>query len=112
MTTTVTTHILDTALGSPAAGVPVSLQLWADNAWQDLADAVTGPDGRITGFPPVDAAEPAFCRLLFSVGDYLVTHHEAAFFPEVTVAFVAEPGQSYHVPLLLSPFGYMTYRGS
>ena len=51
-------------------------------------------------------------RLLFAVGDYLVTHHEAAFFPEITVAFVAEPGQHYHVPLLLSPFGYTTYRGS
>jgi hydroxyisourate hydrolase len=112
VTTTVTTHILNTALGQPAAGVPVSLQLWSDSTWQDLGDAVTGPDGRITGFPPVGAADPAFCRLLFAVGDYLVTHHAAAFFPEITVAFTVEPGGTYHVPLLLSPFGYTTYRGS
>jgi 5-hydroxyisourate hydrolase len=110
--TTVSTHILDTAHGGPAAGVPVGFDLWAGNAWQRLGDAVTGPDGRITGFPPVEGDAPAYCRLLFAVDDYLVTHYSTAFFPEITVAFVAEHGEHYHVPLLLSPFGYSTYRGS
>ena len=110
--TSVSTHILDTALGRPAAGVPVGLECWAGNAWQDVGGAVTGPDGRITGFPPVETFATAPCRLLFAVRDYLVTHHQTGFFPEITIAFVAEPGQHYHVPLLLSPFGYTTYRGS
>jgi 5-hydroxyisourate hydrolase len=108
----VSTHILDTARGRPAAEVPVSLDVWADGGWQRLGDAVTGPDGRVAALPEVEVDGPVFCRLHFAVGDYLVTHHEAAFFPEVTVAFVAEQGEHYHVPLLLAPFGYSTYRGS
>jgi len=84
MKITVSTHILDTALGRPAAGVPVTLD----------------PDATATA------------RLVFAVRDYLVASHGQAFFPEVTVVFTVGPGEHYHVPLLLAPFGYSTYRGS
>ena len=110
--TSVSTHVLDTARGRPAAGVPVRLDQWGPDGWWRLGEAVTGPDGRVTGLPPVGADEPVSCQLVFAVEEYLVTHHGAAFFPEVTVAFVAQPGEHYHVPLLLAPFGYATYRGS
>jgi hydroxyisourate hydrolase len=110
--TTVTTHILDTARGRPAAGVPVSLGVWASGGWQNAGSQVTDTDGRVAGLPAVDLAAPAPCRLVFAVGDYLAAQHGAAFFPEITVAFTAGPGEHYHVPLLLAPFGYSTYRGS
>ncbi len=110
--TSVSTHILDTARGHPAAGVPVSLDVWAGGSWQRHGDAVTGPDGRAAALPAVDAEGPVTGRLVFAVREYLVRNHGAAFFPEITVAFVAEPGEHYHVPLLLAPFGYATYRGS
>jgi hydroxyisourate hydrolase len=110
--TTVSTHILDTARGRPAAGVPVRLDQWGPDGWWRLGEAVTDRDGRVTGLPPVGADEPVSCQLVFAVEEYLVTHHGTAFFPEITVAFVAQPGEHYHVPLLLAPFGYWTYRGS
>ena len=111
--TSFSTHILDTARGRPAEGVPVSFAVWANGGWQRLGgESVTGPDGRATDLPEVKTDSPLTCRLVFAVEDYLVTHHGAAFFPEVTVAFVAQPGEHYHLPLLLTPFGYATYRGS
>jgi 5-hydroxyisourate hydrolase len=131
--TSVSTHILDTTRGRPAAGVPIALDIWADGGWQRLGESVTGTDGRTSALPafdlpgppglpaphglrsPSDLAPPpgrATCRLVFAVGDYLVAHHGAAFFPEITVVFAAEPGEHYHVPLLLAPYGYSVYRGS
>ena len=109
---TVSTHILDTARGRPAEGVPVTFDVWDDGEWQRVGKAETGPDGRVTSLPPAGAAGPASCRLIYAVRDYLVRVHGAAFFPEVTVVFEAGPGEHYHVPLLLAPFGYSTYRGS
>ena len=116
--TSVSTHILDTTRGRPAAGVPIALDAWADGDWQRLGESVTGADGRASALPALDPPAspglpgPATCRLVFAVGDYLVAHHGAAFFPEITVAFAAEPGEHYHVPLLLTPYGYSVYRGS
>ena len=72
----------------------------------------TGPDGRITDLPPLGPDGPATARLVFAVRDYLLASHGTAFFPEITIAFTAGPGEHCHVPLLLSPFGYATYRGS
>jgi 5-hydroxyisourate hydrolase len=123
----VSTHILDTARGRPAADVPVALDIWADSGWQRLGESVTGADGRIGDLPAFEPPAPpgpphphgspappegAACRLVFAVRGYLVAHHGAAFFPEITVAFAAGPGEHYHVPLLLSPYGYSVYRGS
>jgi hydroxyisourate hydrolase len=110
--TGVSTHVLDTARGRPAAGVPVSLDTWTGSGWQRLGESVTGPDGRAGDLPAPALAGPVPCRLVFAVRDYLAGAHGAAFFPEVAVTFVAEPGEHYHLPLLLSPYGYSVYRGS
>jgi 5-hydroxyisourate hydrolase len=98
------THVLDTAVGRPAAGVPVRLELRDSPAagWRTIADGHTDDDGRLTGLA---TAEPGVYRLIFEVG--------GEFYPEVTVAFrVAAAADHYHVPLLISPYGYSTYRGS
>jgi hydroxyisourate hydrolase len=110
--TTISTHILDLTAGRPAAGVPVSLDIWSSGTWVPAGGSVTGPDGRITDLPRLDPDTPATARLVFAVRDYLVASHGSAFFPEITISFTAQPGEHYHVPLLLSPFGYSTYRGS
>ena len=101
--TTVSTHILDTALGRPAAGVPVTLDVWSGGTWV--------PSGPVTD-PPLDQEAPATARLIFAVREYLLATHGTAFYPEITVVFAAGSGEHYHVPLLLAPFGYSTYRGS
>jgi 5-hydroxyisourate hydrolase len=101
------THILDTSLGRPAPDVPVRLEVRGDGGWQHISDACTDADGRIAGWG-VEAA--GVYRLVFGTSDYL---GRDAFYPEIVVAFrVADPAEHYHVPLLLSPFGYSTYRGS
>lgn len=110
--TGISTHVLDTARGRPAERIPVSLDIRAADTWRRIAESVTGPDGRVADLPVPGLAGPVSCRLVFAVHGYLVAHHGGAFFPEVAVVFVAEPGQHYHLPLLLSPFGYSVYRGS
>jgi 5-hydroxyisourate hydrolase len=105
----ITTHVLDTAQGRPAAGVTVTLEQGPD--WTEVGSGRTGDDGRLAelGSP----AEPGAYRLRFSTGAYFEATGTPAFFPEVTVQFtVGRPEEHFHVPLLLSPFGYSTYRGS
>ncbi|HUL24803.1 MAG TPA: hydroxyisourate hydrolase [Streptosporangiaceae bacterium] len=109
---TVSTHILDTARGRPAAGVPVTLETGDGSGWRGLGGSATGADGRIGDLPAFEPPGPVSCRLVFAVGDYLLAQHGRAFFPEITVVFAAGPGEHYHVPLLLSPYGYSVYRGS
>jgi 5-hydroxyisourate hydrolase len=105
----ITTHVLDTAQGRPAAGVAVTLERGPD--WTEIGSGRTGDDGRLTEFGPVDATGPY--RLRFDTGAYFAAAGVSAFFPEVTVEFTVErPEEHHHVPLLLSPFGYSTYRGS
>ena len=100
----ITTHILDTAKGRPAAGVPITLFRDRDV----LFDGVTDDDGRARVLEP-DRVKPGTYRLVFDTGAYNPT----GFFPEATIVFrVDDITQHYHVPLLLSPFGYATYRGS
>ena len=107
---TVTTHVLDTALGRPAAGVPVRLERPGDPA--PVASGATDADGRIQELGP-DALPPGVYRLVFDTGAYFARDQRRAFYPEVSVTFVIEEGGAhYHVPLTLSPFGYSTYRGS
>jgi 5-hydroxyisourate hydrolase len=108
----ITTHVLDTSRGCPAAGVPVMLERAADSAWQPVGRGTTDADGRAGGLlsSPPDAGR---YRLTFDTGAYFRAVGLADFYPEVTVTFVVERGEEhYHVPLLLSPFGYSTYRGS
>ncbi|HEY1375837.1 MAG TPA: hydroxyisourate hydrolase [Gemmataceae bacterium] len=108
----VSTHVLDTARGRPAAGVAVSLEALADGTWQGLARGTTDADGRIAALLPGGPPAAGDYRLRFATGDYLRGQGGAAFYPEVVVHVRLEPGMKYHLPLLLSPFGYSTYRGS
>ncbi|MDN5856640.1 MAG: hydroxyisourate hydrolase [Actinomycetia bacterium] len=108
---TVTTHVLDTALGQPAAGVPVSLER-LDAALTTIAEGATDGDGRVGELGP-DRLEPGPYQLSFDTDAYFAATGRTGFFPEVTIAFtIADGGEHYHVPLLLSPFSYSTYRGS
>jgi 5-hydroxyisourate hydrolase len=105
----ITTHILDTARGRPAAGVPVQLDRLDGDFWRTIGHDVTNDDGRARGLTAGEVA-PGTYRLRFETGVYL---GEGAFYPFVEVVFTVQgPGGHYHVPLLLSPVGYSTYRGS
>ncbi|HEX8304362.1 MAG TPA: hydroxyisourate hydrolase [Jatrophihabitans sp.] len=102
------THVLDAVHGRPAHGVPVRLEHRGPGGWIALAERVTGADGRIADLSTGLAA--GSYRLVFDTESYLGPQ---AFYPEVVISFRVEgAGQHYHVPLLLSPFAYSTYRGS
>ncbi|MBI1797810.1 MAG: hydroxyisourate hydrolase [Candidatus Eisenbacteria bacterium] len=111
----ITTHVLDTAAGRPARGVPVRLDVRADGkGWVTLAERTTDADGRVqdllAGGARLDAGR---YRLTFGTGAYFAAQGVATFFPEAAVEFeITDATQHYHVPLLVSPFGYSTYRGS
>ena len=111
---TISTHVLDTALGTPAAGVGIELSRLDDSGdWTAIGGGETDSDGRLAGL--VDAATTlaaGTCRLRFDVDGYLSRDGRSGFYPWADVVFRLETGQHYHVPLLLSPFGYSTYRGS
>ena len=111
----ITTHILDTSLGLPGAGVRVVLERETHPAdWQEVADGTTDEDGRINDLLSVDEVFPlGHYRLVFNTGAYFLMRDIECFFPQITISFVVkDENQHYHVPLLLSPFGYSTYRGS
>ena len=110
----VTTHVLDTARGRPAVGVPVALETRVGSEWTPLANGATNADGRAANLvTPAVKFERGVYRLRFDVAAYFRAQGVEAFYPEVCVTFeVRDPGEHYHVPLLLSPYGYTTYRGS
>jgi 5-hydroxyisourate hydrolase len=111
----ITTHVLDLVHGRPARGIAVRLEHHAaGRGWVKLSDRVTDEDGRVGDLTPVDGKiEAGRYRLTFETGAYFAARHEPAFHPEVIVVFeVADPSRHHHVPVLLSPFGYTTYRGS
>jgi 5-hydroxyisourate hydrolase len=107
----ITTHVLDTARGRPAAGVPVRLERRAGQGWAIVGTGATDDDGRARELVPDGVRlEAGAYRLRFDTSAYLGPD---AFFPEVLLIFtVTTPEEHHHVPLLLSPFGYSTYRGS
>jgi len=109
----ISTHVLDTARGRPAAGVAVSLALRTEEGWTELAAAPTDADGRVADLLPGNVKRAAGTyRLRFDVDGYFAAQGVAAFYPYVEVVFTVRDDRPYHVPLLLSPFGYSTYRGS
>ena len=109
---TLSTHVLDAAAGLPAAGVRVTLDRRDRNGWQPLGEAVTDGDGRVRDLAPGGLGVGVH-RLVFATGDYFAATGQTGFYPEVPVVFdVTDPGRHYHVPLLLSPFAFSTYRGS
>ena len=110
----ITTHILDTARGCPAQGVHIRLcQLNSEGGYSLLAEGVTDADGRIRDLLAPGSLEAATYRMLFSTGPYFEAQGIDPFYPEAQITFaVHHPEQHYHIPLLLSPYGYSTYRGS
>jgi 5-hydroxyisourate hydrolase len=108
----ITTHVLDTARGQPAAGVAVRLERVSGAGLEEIGRASTDADGRVRDIGPERLAAGTY-RLVFGTAAYFAQQRTAAFFPEVAVTFTVDgEAQHYHVPLLLSPFGYTTYRGS
>lgn len=105
---TLSTHVLDISLGKPAKGIKVTLEQGADI----LGTGVTDADGRV---PEIKASAPTRAgvyRLRFLIDDYFTAAGRDSFFTEITVNFRLGENEHYHVPLLISPFGYSTYRGS
>ena len=110
----ITTHILDTSTGKPAANVAVTLDFLQDGDWKSVGSGRTNSDGRVP-----DLINDGFefqsgqYRIEFAVSEYFETSNTEAFYPYVRIVFIVKDEQShYHVPLLLNPFGYSTYRGS
>ncbi len=121
----VSTHILDTSIGRPAEGVAISLEArsGSDARWTALGGSATDADGRCKDLPALPEGT-THVRLGFETEAYFTkkqaeeqqdaprVRDSGAFFPEVAITFAVEPGEHYHVPLLLNPFGYSVYRGS
>jgi 5-hydroxyisourate hydrolase len=110
----VTTHVLDTSRGRPAAGVPITLAIRDGADYRELGSGATDADGRLRTLLPADAPLAAGdYRIRFDTGAYFRASGVEGFYPEVTIVFtVRESAGHYHVPLLISPYGFSTYRGS
>jgi 5-hydroxyisourate hydrolase len=110
----ISTHVLDLSTGTAAAGVEVTLELWSEGeGWWVMGSATTDDDGRLRELlPPGRRLLPGTYRLTFGAGAYFRTRGVESFHPEVAVVFrVRDAAQHHHVPLLLAPWGYSTYRG-
>lgn len=110
----ITTHVLDVATGRPAEGISVALEYLAGGDWEELASGLTNNDGRISDLlPDTTALRAGIYRINFATEPYFQKCGVKGFYPHVLVIFeINDTAQHYHVPLLLSPFGYSTYRGS
>jgi 5-hydroxyisourate hydrolase len=110
----ITTHVLDTARGCPAAGIRVALeQMDAHEQWKPIGHGATDADGRLrTLMPAATPVVPGTFRLVFDTKAYFDGLGVRGFYPHVVVTFIVGEEAHYHVPLLLSPFGYSTYRGT
>ena len=110
----ITTHILDVSKGCPARGVAVTLERQTPKGWKIIGEGITNDDGRLRDLLDSEAIlQTGNYRLTFDTETYFQKQQIEGFYPQVTVAFtVLDAAQHYHVPLLLSPFGYSTYRGS
>ena len=109
----VSTHVLDTSIGRPAAAVAVRLQRHEGAAWIEISRAVTNEDGRVTALLPAKmTSTPGSYRLTFDIASYFQRRGVESFYREVTIDFMIKDDAHYHVPLLVSPHGYTTYRGS
>ena len=111
----ITTHVLNTALGIPGSGITVVVEICQkSNRWSELARGITDLDGRIGQFnPALTTLKPGLFRLRFLTKAYFIAMSVHGFYPEIDITVqIDDPAQHYHIPLLLSPFGYTTYRGS
>lgn len=110
----ITTHVLDTSLGRPAAGVPVILEIEsAGGGWKELSRGATDGDGRLAHLLAPGSLVEGTYRLTFETQSYFRSRLVKGWYPRVTVIFeVHDIKEHYHIPLLLAPYGYSTYRGS
>jgi len=109
----ITTHVLDVSAGRPAAALAVRLDVLRGSGWERVAEGSTDDDGRLGDLHRGPQVPSGIYRITFATRPYFQGKGVATFYPEVAVMFeVIDPSQHYHVPLLLSPFGYSTYRGS
>jgi 5-hydroxyisourate hydrolase len=113
ITSPITTHVLDTALGKPAKDVPVVLEGERSGTWQKVGSGTTDANGRLQNLlAPTGFAKGRY-RLTFDTETYFKAQGVAAFYPQVSIVFTVQNEiEHFHVPLLLSPYGYSTYRGS
>jgi 5-hydroxyisourate hydrolase len=107
-----TTHVLDTALGRPAAGVPLMLAKSSKGGWITVGRGATDADGRCGNLLKDGKLRKGVYRLTFGTGTYFKKTRQSGFYPTVSVVFQVRDERHHHVPLLLAPWGYSTYRGS
>ena len=109
----ITTHVLDTAVGLPGQNISIRLQAIRNNTWQTITQGITNADGRIPDLLPQNKnLKPGTYKMIFDTGSYYKHQNLKTFYPEVEILFNTFDETHYHVPLLLNPFGYSTYRGS
>ena len=109
----ITTHILDTTRGKPAANITIVLYRGGNDEWTEIARGKTNNDGRIANLLKIeDVLQMGIYKLRFETKDYFDKDRIPTFYPYVEIVFDIQSGDHYHVPLLLNPFGYSTYRGS
>jgi len=110
----VTTHVLDVSLGRPATNVPVLLEAQSPNgAWSPVGQGATDSDGRLKDLTASNILAAGTYRLVFDTRAYFAARNISGLYPQVIIVFeVKDTQEHYHLPLLLSPFGYSTYRGS
>jgi 5-hydroxyisourate hydrolase len=109
----ITTHVLDTARGRPAAGMRVVVEARTGDGWTGVGGGVTDADGRVPGLVAPGTIRAGVHRLTFATGEWFEAEGVVGFYPLVTVVCrIEDPDVHHHVPLLLSPYGYSTYRGS
>lgn len=108
-----TTHVLDTAIGKPGKDISIRLQIPVNGIWQTVAQGITNADGRVAGLLPAQKKlSHGNYKLVFDTGNYFAAQKIKGFYPEVEIQFIVFDDAHYHVPLLINPFGYSTYRGS
>jgi len=109
----ITTHILDTTKGKPASGITIILSLGGNDAWTEMARGKTDNDGRIPDLLKEEVLlQKGIYKLRFETKDYFDNAGIPTFYPYVEIVFDIQSGGHYHIPLLLNPYGYTTYRGS
>ena len=109
----ITTHVLDTSTGQPAEGIDIVLSEGDGEQWKEIARGTTDSEGRIGDLLETDRSlDPGPYRMVFRTKEYFDRKSIETFYPEVTIDFNTFDREHYHIPLLLNPFGYTTYRGS
>lgn len=109
----ISTHVLNTAIGRPAEGMAVTLERIDSGSWSEVTGGTTNADGRVAALVADDDLEVGTYRITFGTGGYFAGRAEVSFHPQVTIDFeVQDASEHYHVPLLVSPWSYSTYRGS